>query len=129
MATYDYTAEDGNLLFQSVRLEPKDFKQRQPGDAGGWVDNIKGVRLVLYRLPELIAANPTKPVFIVEGEKDANRLWDVGLIASTNPGGAGKWSPEYSGALENRHVVVLPDNDAVGRNHANKVALNLHGLA
>jgi hypothetical protein len=83
----------------------------------------------LYRLPELIASDPKKTVFVVEGEKDANRLWEAGLIATCNPGGAGKWSPEYSGALENRHVVVLPDNNAVGQEHANKVARSLHGIA
>ena len=93
--TYDYTDEDGNFLFQVVRYDPKDFKQRHIGGKGGWIWNLNGVRRVLYRLPELMAADPAKPVFIVEGEKDANRLIQQGLIATTNPMGAGKWLPEY----------------------------------
>jgi len=129
VAEYDYTDEDGNLLFQAVRFDPKGFSQRQPDGAGDWEWNLKGVRRVLCRLPELIGADPSKPVFIVEGEKDVDRLMQLGLIATTNPMGAGKWLPEYSGYLAQRHVVVLPDNDDEGRDHANKVGYSVHGLA
>ena len=51
---------------------------------------MKGVRRVLYRLPELLA-RPDEPVYVVEGEKDADRLASMGLLATTNSGGAGKW--------------------------------------
>ena len=74
VATYDYRDADGTLLFQSVRLEPKDFRQRRPDGNGGWAWNLKDVRRVLYRLPALSAADPSEPAFIVEGEKDADRL-------------------------------------------------------
>jgi hypothetical protein len=47
-ATCDYTNEDGRLLYQAVRMDPKDFKQRKPDGNGGWVWNLKGVRKVLY---------------------------------------------------------------------------------
>lgn len=127
--TRDYTDEDGQLLFQTVRYEPKDFTQRRPDGKGGWIWNIQGVRRVLYRLPELIAANPAKPVFIGEGEKDVDRLWDTELVATTNPMGAKKWSPEYSGYLEGRHVVVIPDNDGAGQGHAAQIAKSLYGIA
>jgi len=129
VATYDYTDEDDALLFQAVRYDPKDFKQRQLDGKGGWIWNLKGVRRVLYRLPELMAADPAKPVFIVEGEKDANRLIQQGLIATTNPMGAKKWLPEYSGYLEGRHVVIVPDNDREGQEHAVKVAYSVQGVA
>src|SRR5208282_4338470 len=58
VARYDYHDEAGKLLFQCVRFEPKDFRQRRPypQKPGGWVWNLKGVRRVLYRLPELKAA-------------------------------------------------------------------------
>lgn len=49
--TYDYTDEQGNLLFQTVRYEPKDFKQRRPDGKGGWIYNLKDVRLMPYNLP------------------------------------------------------------------------------
>ena len=127
--TYDYTDEDGNFLFQVVRYDPKDFKQRRRDGKGGWIWDLEGVRRVLYRLPELMAADPAKPVFIVEGEKDADRLIQQGLIATTNPMGAGKWLPEYSGFLEGRLVVIIPDNDKEGTGHAPKVAYSVHSGA
>ena len=94
-ATYDYRDERGDVLFQVVRFEPKDFKQRRPDGQGGWRWSVKGVRQVPYRMPELLEANPTDLVFIVEGEKDADRLADLGLVATCNPGGAGK-RPKWS---------------------------------
>src|SRR5436189_130430 len=55
VATYDYTDERGTLLYQNVRYEPKDFRMRRP-DGTGWTWNVKGVRRVLYRLPDLAEA-------------------------------------------------------------------------
>ena len=129
VATYDYRDEDGLLLFQTVRYAPKGFVQRRPDGAGDWEWNLKGVRRVLYRLPELLAADPTKPVFIVEGEKDADNLIKLGLVATTNPMGAKKWLPEYSVYLEGRHVVIVPHNDREGQVHAVKVAYSVQGVA
>jgi archaellum biogenesis ATPase FlaH len=90
---------------------------------------MEDVNPVLYRLPELMAADPSKPVFFVEGEKDVERLIAVGLVATTNPMGAGKWRPEYAACLKGRSVVVIPDNDKAGRDHAAAVAVSLQGLA
>jgi len=126
--TYDYCDEDGDLLFQVCRKSPKGFVQRQP-DGGGWIYNLKGVRRVLYRLPELLNADPKEIVWIVEGEKDADRLMGLGLVATTNPGGAGKWKPEYNKPLQSRRIVILPDNDEPGRRHAEQVAEALNGMA
>ena len=128
--TYDYRDERGNLLFQVVRLHsPKDFRQRRPDGNGGWHWDLKGIRRVLYRLPGLIAADPNKPVSIAEGEKDADRLIEAGLVATTNPGGAGKWRREYGAYLRDRKVLILPDNDSPGLAHAQQVALALKGIA
>jgi len=90
---------------------------------------VPAVRRVLYRLPELLTADPAAPVFIVEGEKDAEALAALGLVATTNPGGAKKWSPEYSEMLRGRQVVVLPDNDKDGRLHSAQVAATHTGIA
>jgi DNA primase len=83
---------------------------------------MSGTRRVLYHLPEILAA---ETVYIVEGEKDADKLVELTLDATTNPGGAGKWDPDFSECLKDKNVVILPDNDEVGQNHAAAVAKNL----
>lgn len=131
VATYDYTDEAGVLLFQAVRFSPKDFRQRRPDPiaADRWVWKLEGVRRILYRLPEVLAADKARPVFLPEGEKDVEGLRGLGLVATTNVGGAGKWRAEYSEALRGRHVAILPDNDEPGRKHAHEVARALDGIA
>jgi putative DNA primase/helicase len=91
---------------------------------------------VLYRLPELLSADPAEAIYVVEGEKDVDRLRTLGFVATTNVGGASKskngrskWKPEYSQSLKGRDVVILPDNDDVGSNHAKAVAASLVGVA
>ena len=131
IAAYDYRDEHGTLLYQVCRLEPKDFRQRQPDPAGdgGWTWDLKGVRPIPYRLPELMEAPKNDWVFICEGEKDADNLARLGLVATTNSGGAGKWRPEFARYFKERRVAILPDNDEAGRNHAQRVAQNLYGVA
>jgi hypothetical protein len=136
VAAYDYLDEAGRRLFQAVRFEPKDFKQRRPRVVNArndrpddWVWSLKGVQPVLYRLPELLAAPPDQLVFVAEGEKDVEALRKLGLVATTNPMGAGKWRAAYNGALRGRPVVILPDNDDAGRTHTEQVARALLGTA
>lgn len=126
---YDYTDEHGELLYQVCRMNPKGFFQRQPDGKGGWINNLKGVRRVLYRLPELIDADKSATVFICEGEKDVDALCKLGLVATTNAGGAEKWRYEYNESLRACSVVILPDNDEVGHKHAAQVAKSLTGIA
>lgn len=124
--TYDYVNEKGTLLFQTVRLEPKDFQQRRPDGQGGWIWNLEGVERILYNLPAVIQATD---LIIIEGEKDNGNLKDLGLVATTCPMGAGKWRPEYNKHLAGKHVAIIPDNDTPGRDHAIKVAQSLAGIA
>lgn len=125
---YDYTDADGKLLYQKLRYEPKAFAQRRPDGYGGWIYKLDGVAQVLYRLPEIVKAiRDGKPVFIVEGEKDVETLKALMLVATTNSGGAGKWtdslSEHFKGAVE---VLILPDNDEPGHRHAQQVAESLY---
>jgi hypothetical protein len=129
---YDYRDEGGELLFQVVRTPTpggKTFYQQRPDNRGGWIANVEGVRHMLYRLPELLAADPSETVYVVEGEKDVETLRALGLVATTNPGGALKWRPEYNAELRGRNVVILPDHDDVGRQHGVDVAKALAGVA
>jgi putative DNA primase/helicase len=126
---YDYRDESGELLYQAVRLVPKDFRQRRPDGNGGWAWGVKGVRLVPYNLPALKAAAPGSFAFVPEGEKDGDRLTALELLATCNVGGAGKWRDEYAEHLAGLHVVVLADNDDPGRKHAQQVAASVCGKA
>jgi hypothetical protein len=162
---YDYKDENGDLLFQAVRYrladptkwpnEPKKkFKQRQPNGSGGYDWNLNGVRRALYRLPELLASDPDATVWIVEGEKDVDRLRSLGLTATCNPMGAGSeknnynWLDDYNVPLQGRDVVIIPDNDPQaanpdgtpqfhsdgrpvlpGQDHAQVVAASVYGKA
>jgi len=129
IAAYDYRDETGRVLYQAVRFEGKVFRQRRVLEDGTTPWGLDGVRLVLYRLPELLTANPVFPVFVVEGEKDADRLWSLDVVATTSAMGAGKWRDEYAETLRDRHVVVIPDNDRPGREHADAVVKSLVGVA
>jgi putative DNA primase/helicase len=69
VATYDYTDEQGGLLYQVVRFHPKDFRQRKPDGSGGWEWKLNGVRRVVYRLPRVVeAVERGEDVMVVEGE-------------------------------------------------------------
>jgi len=131
VATYDYTDESGNLLFQCVRFAPKDFRQRRrdPAKPDQWLWNLKNTRRALYRLPEVHAALAAgRTIFIAEGEKDCDALAKAGFSATCNPMGAGKWLPEHTATLQGAAcVVVIADKDDPGRRHAQAVAVALHG--
>jgi AAA domain len=124
VAEYSYTDESGTLLFQVVRYEPKGFRQRRPDGYGAWNWNLNGVRRVLYRLPDVLKA---KSVLVCEGEKDCEMARELGLTATCNPGGAGKWRDEYSETLRGKRVAMIADADEPGRKHARQVAQSLHG--
>jgi replicative DNA helicase len=123
---YRYADERGRVLFEVVRFEPKDFRQRRPDGRYG----IAGVRRVLYRLPQVLAAvQAGTTVYVVEGEKDVHALERAGLVATCNPMGAGKWRAEYAESLRGARVVVIADRDEPGREHAHAVARSLRGVA
>ena len=130
VATYDYRSINGALLFQVCRLSPKDFRQRRP-DGAGWSWKTKGVERVPYRLPELLGASPVQQVFIVEGEKDVDRLRSAGFVATCNAGGAAtsgqksKWPNDFAKYFQDRDVVIIPDNDDAGLAHAYAIADSL----
>jgi hypothetical protein len=129
VASYDYVSLEGDLVHQTVRYEPKGFSQRRPDGHGGWIWNLQDIEPVLYRLPILANADPTDWVYLCEGEKDADRLADLDLIATTAAMGAGKWRPSYSEALRGRKVAIIADLDEPGQRHAQQVARALLGVA
>ncbi|MET8169294.1 DUF3987 domain-containing protein [Streptomyces sp. NPDC005329] len=126
VAEYPYVDEHGEVLMVVRRLEPgydgerKTFRQFRPDGRPG----VSGIRRVLYRLPDVIRqAQAGGVVVVVEGEKDVESLANLGVVATCNVGGAGKWSDDYTAALHGAaEVVVIADRDEPGRKHAATVA-------
>lgn len=137
---YDYADETGAVLFRVERLGKGNippFVQHGPDGHGGFVCRkgcMTGVRKVPYRLDKLVKADPSALVFWTEGEKDCDRLISLGLVATTNPGGAAKFNGLDSAIAKHfpgRRVVILEDNDEAGANHvaAGIAALRPHVAA
>ena len=139
---YDYK-RGGVLLAQTVRFDPKKFSQRRPNpdfDAAKpegkgnerFLWNLQGVpRDLLYReddVLEALTAKPGRAVFVVEGEKDVDTLWDLGFVATCNQMGAGKWRQEHADKLRDCNVFVVPDVDPLDAKTGKGVGQE-HGLA
>lgn len=115
---YSYTDALGREIYQAVRLMPKSFRQRHSDGKGGWTWKMDGVERVLYRLPEVLKA---QRIWIVEGEKDADNLCLIGLNATCNVGGAGKWLDGYTESLSGKEIIICGDNDKAGQEHVELV--------
>lgn len=122
--TYSYTDVAGNELYQSVRLKPKSFRQRHLVK-DKWVWNMEGVERVLFNLPAVTVA---PEVWIVEGEKDADNLNALGLVATCNVAGAKKWLDSYNVHLAGKNVVLCGDNDEPGQEHMDMVFESLSSV-
>jgi hypothetical protein len=123
---YEYTDAGGELQYQVCRLEPKSFRQRRRDGKGEWIWNLDEVKRVPYRLVDL-NKYPDGSVFVCEGEKDADRIAELGHCASTVA--SGKWTPDCVQAFAGRDIFIMQDNDAVGTKKANEAAAVLHGTA
>jgi putative DNA primase/helicase len=133
---YGYLDAAGRLVLEVVRTltgSPR-FLQRRPDptNRSGWKWSLKDIprdARPLYRLPALLASG-SEAVWVCEGEKDADNLTALGLIATTAIGGTGGgWRAAYNGYFAGKPVVILPDNDPPGRAHAAIVARALFGVA
>jgi hypothetical protein len=138
VAQYLYRDKDGRVVHGVTRCDHKCFAQWRPDDSTRsgrrWSLNDKQgnrlVRLVPYRLPELLAAKQAdRVIWVAEGEKDVHALVDHGLAATCNAGGAGKWTAEHAAYFEGADVTVVADRDEPGQRHAVAVVDTLRGLA
>lgn len=122
---YLYQDEHRQPYLQVVRYKPKAFRQFHW--EGRWVPGKPTGPAIPYFLPSLINAAPETPIYITEGEKDADNVINLGdMEATCAPGGAGKWPEELNQWFNGRkRVFILQDNDRPGRLHARKVARNL----
>ena len=137
VATYKFRDENGTLMYEKLRYVDengkKSFGHRRPDPdmPGEYIYDAKGIKKILYRLPEVIKAiNDGEPVWLVEGEKDVDTLVSkYGVCATTMSSGAGHWEPEYSQLLSGAEVLeIVADNDEPGKNHALHVAAQVRAL-
>jgi putative DNA primase/helicase len=139
-ARYDYRNASGTpsySVFRYVMPNGKKTFSQHPVDASGKVTRwesgcMDGVTPLPFRLPELLASSSDTPVWICEGEKAAEAVAGLGLVATTNHGGSkvtDKTWPHFLEHFRRRVVIVLPDNDATGRSHASKICGYLVGIA
>ncbi|HEY6180130.1 MAG TPA: VapE domain-containing protein [Kofleriaceae bacterium] len=120
--------------YQVVRFDPKEFRQRRPDPEhpDRWIWKLGDVRRVLSRLDRVREADPDATIYVVEGENDVHALESLGLVATCNPQGAGKWSAVTDCAkvaLCGRRVTIIADKDDKGRKHAADVASRLREIA
>jgi RecA-family ATPase len=134
VAEYDYTDANGKLLYQNVRYKlfdgSKTFQARQPGSNGTpWLYKLEGVQRVLYRLPEVLEAVALeRTVYVVEGEKDVDRLRSFGLTATTSSS-ASSWRPEFAEVLTGADVVIVQDLDKAGDAYRDAIGSSLEDKA
>jgi Protein of unknown function (DUF3631) len=140
LTAYEYRDAAGVLRFRKVRNRPgrePRFWLEQPNDKGGWIKGTKGVdTTLLYRIDEVAAAiKQGQPILCVEGERDVDNLWRLGLAATCNahgasePGKRPKWTAAHSKQLAGADIVVLNDNDAAGYEHADTTCKLSVGIA
>jgi RecA-family ATPase len=126
--TFDYTDENAELLYQVLKYDPKDFRQRRPDGNGGFIWSLDGIHRVPYRWPELLKY-PSGTVFVCEGEKDADRVASIKYCECATTVASGKWTDDCVQALAGRDCLVLEDNDETGRKKALEAATQVHGVA
>lgn len=129
-AEYIYVSENGDKLYKVIRYNPKRFIQaRFNNNSNNWDFNMNGVQYVLYNLPNVIK---TETIYFVEGEKDADNLNKLGLVATTTVGGASSFNKhalEYTKYLKDKTVYIIPDNDKAGYKYADDIKKALDGFA
>jgi hypothetical protein len=131
VAQYAYRDERGIVQYIVCRTARKEFPVKVPEKSayGGYRWGYNSVSRIPYRLDEIVASPAKEIIFIVEGEKDADNLKKKHMVATTNPGGPLRWRASFNSYLIDRHVVIIPDNDSVGRLHAYLIAHSLYGTA
>jgi hypothetical protein len=120
-AIYAYRDEAGTVLYEKIRYQDKDGSKRFENRRGpygnpltpSYYDKLGDVRRVPYLLPGLIRAKANQTIVMVEGEKAADRLWEMGFVATIYK----EWRPEWNQFLTGRWILMLPDNDEAGEKY------------
>ena len=135
VAHFEYVSADGEVIYRTVRMQPEGWTGpgkpekafvAQRFEGGRWIDGIKEIERIPYRLPELRQAiEAGRTVFLVEGEAKADKLANWGLAATAIAFGCKGWRASYAQHFDGARVIILPDNDEPGRDFARKVYADL----
>lgn len=122
---WSYYSADGKLLASVFRYDSESGKQYRP-----WDEVLKCYKLPdprpLYNQTGIVNSNQ---VILVEGEKSAQSLIDIGICATTAMNGAKApihktdWSP-----LVGKHVIIWPDKDKPGLEYAENIRRHLMSI-
>jgi hypothetical protein len=130
---WHYVDEDGISLFLKQRFKTNDIKGKtyktlRVMPDGSRVGKLGDCRIIPYRLPELQQAIADgRVIYICEGEKAADSLCSLGVVATTSHAGAGGWNQDLNQYFAGANVVIVPDNDAAGWGYAHKIVESLLG--
>ena len=132
---WEYPDRNGNKLIRVCRTDDGAGKKKiwqEHWNGSNWQKGMRDVArasIPIYRYADVQKAIANgKPIFIVEGETCADILWYFGLAATTNIGGAGKFTLTDILDLQNiKVVVIVPDRDKPGIEHAEKIAEHFPG--
>ncbi len=134
---YEYVDGDGAVIYRTVRIEEpgkrKRFMAQRPNGRGGWINGMGDVPKVLYRLPDIKAAiskaaltdGGAPTIYLVEGERKADKLASWGLVATAVAFGCKGWRCAYADMIVGCTVIILPDNDDEGRGFADRAAKDI----
>jgi hypothetical protein len=122
-----YTDEDRQPVFVKQRLKVgesgKTYRLYKIDEAGRKQSSLADARIVPYNLPALLDAKTSgRNIFLVEGEKAADAIKSIGMIATTAHTGAGSWPQAITEYFAGAQVIILPDNDVAGWGYAYKAA-------
>lgn len=95
-----YRRADGTVIRTKCRTRKGTFWERD------------GEGTPLYG-QDVLAASPSGPVLVVEGESDCHAGWQRGVTVVGLPG-ASQWKPEYASLLSGREVIVWQEPDEGG---------------
>jgi hypothetical protein len=132
VAIYTYRDTNGRPVMRKVRYDPKDFRREHPDGTSretretGWT-RCNGCQheVPLYRWKELLEADPRELVFVVEGEKTADRMAGLGFVVTTT-GGVNSWRSHHAAQFpRDRDVFVLRDHDDAGLKYAETVVASI----
>jgi hypothetical protein len=131
---WQYQDEDRTTVFVKQRYKVgetgKTYRLYKVDADGRRHSSLGDARIVPYNLPALLDAKTAgRNIFLVEGEKAADAITSIGMIATTAHTGAGSWPEAITEYFAGAQVIILPDNDTPGWQYAHKAAAAILPIA